>query len=82
MKQSRQKSKKTGMWGRGLLLPVLMLILLVSGCAKEEEPQIQISTVELPEGTGFAQGIFLPYGITVDDAAEGKRNGGFGSTTK
>lgn len=51
MKQSRQKSKKTGMWGRGLLLPVLMLILLVSGCAKEEEPQIQISTVELPEGS-------------------------------
>ena len=39
-------------------------------------------TVELTEGTGFAQGIFLPYGITVDDAAEGKRNGGFGSTTK
>ena len=38
-------------------------------------------TVELTEGTGFAQGIFLPYGITVDDAAEGKRNGGFGSTT-
>ena len=37
--------------------------------------------VELLEGTGFAQGIFLPYGITVDDAAEGKRNGGFGSTT-
>ena len=39
-------------------------------------------TVELTEGTGFAQGIFLPYGITVDDAAEGKRNGGFGSTGK
>ena len=39
-------------------------------------------TVELTEGTGFAQGIFLPYGITVDDTAEGKRNGGFGSTTK
>ncbi len=39
-------------------------------------------TVTLTEGTGFAQGIFLPYGITADDAAEGKRNGGFGSTTK
>lgn len=33
-------------------------------------------------GTGFMQGIFLEYGITVDDEAEGIRNGGFGSTTK
>ena len=39
-------------------------------------------TVEVGAGTGFAQGIFLEYGITVDDAAEGVRNGGFGSTTK
>lgn len=39
-------------------------------------------TVEVAQGTGFAQGIFLEYGITVDDAAEGVRNGGFGSTTK
>ena len=34
------------------------------------------------EGEGFAQGIFLPYGITVDDDCDGVRNGGFGSTTK
>lgn len=39
-------------------------------------------TVEIAAGTGFAQGIFLEYGITVDDDAEGVRNGGFGSTTK
>lgn len=39
-------------------------------------------TVEVAAGTGFAQGIFLEYGITVDDDAEGIRNGGFGSTTK
>lgn len=39
-------------------------------------------TVEIPAGTGFAQGIFLEYGITVDDDADGVRNGGFGSTTK
>lgn len=32
-------------------------------------------------GEGFMQGIFLEYGITVDDDAEGVRNGGFGSTT-
>lgn len=38
-------------------------------------------TVEIPAGTGFAQGIFLEYGITVDDDAVGIRNGGFGSTT-
>ena len=39
-------------------------------------------TVEVPQGTGFAQGIFIEYGITVDDQAEGVRNGGLGSTTK
>ena len=39
-------------------------------------------TVEVAQGTGFAQGIFLEYGITVDDDADGVRNGGFGSTTK
>ena len=38
-------------------------------------------TVEVAQGTGFAQGIFLEYGITVDDDADGVRNGGFGSTT-
>lgn len=37
-------------------------------------------TVSLAAGAGFAQGIFLPYGITVDDDCEGVRNGGFGST--
>ena len=39
-------------------------------------------TLEIRAGTGFMQGIFVQYGITVDDAAEGIRNGGFGSTTK
>ncbi len=39
-------------------------------------------TVEVKKGTGFAQGIFVEYGITVDDEATGIRNGGFGSTTK
>ena len=38
-------------------------------------------TVELTKGTGFMQGIFVEYGITVDDDATGIRNGGFGSTT-
>ena len=35
----------------------------------------------VPSGTAFAQGIFLPFGITVDDHAQGVRNGGLGSTT-
>ena len=39
-------------------------------------------TVEILDGTGFAQGIFIEYGITVDDEATEVRNGGFGSTTK
>lgn len=39
-------------------------------------------TIEIPAGTGMAQGIFLPYGITFDDNATTERNGGFGSTTK
>ena len=39
-------------------------------------------TVEIPAGTGFMQGIFMEYGITVDDEVEEIRNGGFGSTTK
>lgn len=31
-------------------------------------------------GDGFMQGIFLPFGITYYDRADGVRNGGFGST--
>lgn len=38
-------------------------------------------TVDVNAGTGVVQGIFLEYGITVDDEADGVRNGGFGSTT-
>ena len=38
-------------------------------------------TIDIAAGTGFLQGIFIPYGITVDDDADGVRNGGFGSTT-
>ena len=37
-------------------------------------------TLDVSAGSGFAQGIFLEYGITVDDDAAGVRNGGFGST--
>lgn len=37
---------------------------------------------ELQKGSGFAQGVFLPFGITVNDCADGIRDGGFGSTSK
>lgn len=39
-------------------------------------------TLELMQGTGFMQGVFVPYGITYDDDTDGIRNGGFGSTSK
>lgn len=39
-------------------------------------------TLEINQGDGIVQGIFVEYGITVDDECEGIRNGGFGSTSK
>lgn len=39
-------------------------------------------TVSVGAGEGFAQGIFLQFGITADDDASGVRDGGFGSTSK
>ncbi|MCR5223409.1 MAG: deoxyuridine 5'-triphosphate nucleotidohydrolase [Lachnospiraceae bacterium] len=36
--------------------------------------------VHLMADSGFMQGIFVEYGITVDDEATAIRNGGFGST--
>lgn len=38
--------------------------------------------LSVKKGEGFAQGIFLPFGICEDDDTEAIRNGGFGSTTK
>ena len=38
--------------------------------------------LEILAGEGFAQGIFLQFGITEDDEVTEIRNGGFGSTTK
>ncbi len=38
--------------------------------------------LELAKGNGFAQGIFLPFGITEEDDVTDIRNGGFGSTTR
>lgn len=41
-----------------------------------EEPTV------INKGDRFIQGLFLPYGVTIDDQAEGERLGGFGSTGK
>ena len=41
-----------------------------------------IPSVFIHENTGFVQGIFVEYGITVDDDVTEVRNGGFGSTDK
>ena len=38
--------------------------------------------IELVQGDAFCQGIFVPFGITVDDETNGVRTNGFGSTDK
>lgn len=50
--------------------------------AKITNDSIEDKTLNIEEGKGFMQGIFVQYGITVDDDVEDIRNGGFGSTTK
>lgn len=42
----------------------------------------QDKTLEIKAGEAFAQGIFLAYGITIDDNTTDPRVGGFGSTNK
>ena len=39
-------------------------------------------TLTIPKGTWFAQGIFMSFGITIDDNTSSIREGGMGSTTK
>ena len=39
-------------------------------------------SVTIEKGMAFTQGIFLPFGITIDDESNEVRTGGFGSTTK
>ena len=50
--------------------------------AKLTNDSRQGKTVSVADGDGFMQGIFMEFGITEDDEADGVRNGGFGSTTK
>lgn len=39
-------------------------------------------TLEIKAGSGFCQGIFLPFGIARDDSCDTARNGGLGSTDR
>lgn len=39
-------------------------------------------TLSVKKGEAFAQGIFLPFGVTMDDDADAFRTGGFGSTSQ
>lgn len=50
------------------------IFIKVTNCSKENK------IIVLKRGGRFAQGIFVPYGITTKDHVEGIRNGGFGST--
>ncbi|MEG1395004.1 MAG: deoxyuridine 5'-triphosphate nucleotidohydrolase [Clostridia bacterium] len=38
--------------------------------------------VKVKAGEGFAQGIFVQYGVTCDDCVDSVRDGGLGSTTR
>lgn len=43
---------------------------------------LSYESVEVRRGDGFAQGVITKYCVTDDDAADGIRDGGFGSTDK
>ena len=40
------------------------------------------SPINLKKGDAFCQGIFMPYGITLDDDVSEIRHGGLGSTSR
>lgn len=57
----------------------------------ENEGHIQIKLINAnregkrfacPKGTAIAQGVFTPFGVTIDDDAIAQRTGGFGSTDR
>lgn len=50
--------------------------------AKITNDSYEDKEVSLKGGDAFMQGIFVEYGITIDDDVEAIRNGGFGSTSK
>ena len=55
---------------------IMIKVTNMSGVSKENSGK----TLKITAGQGFAQGVFMPFGITLDDDADGVRNGGLGST--
>ncbi len=55
------------------------IMIKVTNCSGIGEAEGK--TINIAKGQGFAQGVFLQFGITTDDEASGIRNGGLGSTT-
>ena len=55
---------------------IMIKITNCSGIGNDEG-----KVLEIKKGQGFAQGVFLPFGITSNDEVSEIRNGGFGSTT-
>ncbi len=53
------------------------IMIKITNDSKKAEDSVTVDASD-----GFAQGIFLEYGVTYDDEADGVRDGGFGSTTK
>ena len=60
---------------------MLTVILRAKLIADAENDTNEGRTIHLQAGSGFMQGIFVEYGITVDDDVYAVRNGGFGSTS-
>ncbi len=52
------------------------IFIKVTNDSKEDK------TLQVEKGSGFAQGIFIQYGVTIDDECVEIRNGGLGSTSK
>ena len=55
---------------------------IITTNSRHATEEVAGKAVEVKAGQGFAQGIFIEYGITYDDDVTDVRNGGFGSTTK
>jgi dUTPase len=53
-----------------------------TSCARLQMIHMRDKTLSLEAGKGMVQGIFVSFGITEDDEADGVRTGGFGSTSK
>jgi hypothetical protein len=54
----------------------------VTDFSTQEVKDLLKKQIELTQGDAFCQGVFVPFGITVDDEVSAKRTGGFGSTSK